>query len=339
MTKTVLLTGVSGFIAKHIARALLARGYLVLGSIRDISRADEVRAALAGDAHLDRLKFIELDLMSDAGWQNAMQGIDCIVHTASPFPMVMPKNHDDLIRPALEGTERVLRAAQAAGVKRVILTSSVVAMIYGHKGPDHVIGPDDWTDLSDPAVTAYATSKTQAERYAWDWADKYADAELTVINPGLVLGMPLDAAFGTSLKLIERLVEGRDPALPNIPLPLVDVADVADLHVRALETPASIARRFIAVERVVSLPQLAKHLKQRLPAQRITTRVAPKPLMGVISLFDPALRAIMPQIGREVRLSNEQTQRCFDFKFRSGLDAAEDSARYILSTSQSAVGE
>ncbi|MEL6798654.1 MAG: NAD-dependent epimerase/dehydratase family protein [Pseudomonadota bacterium] len=203
MPQTVLLTGVTGFIAKRIALDLLNAGHTVRGSLRSAARADEVRDALrphlTDPTALNRLSFVELDLNSDTGWDAALQGTDALMHTASPFPMAQPKDENDIIRPAVDGTLRALRAAQKAGVTRVILTSSVVAIEATDVGT-RPYTPDDWSDPTHPKSNAYYKSKTLAERAAWDFVANHPEMQLTTVNPALVLGTPMDANYGTSLE-------------------------------------------------------------------------------------------------------------------------------------------
>ncbi|NBO21181.1 MAG: NAD-dependent epimerase/dehydratase family protein, partial [Rhodobacteraceae bacterium] len=242
MTETVLLTGISGFIAKRIAFDLIMAGHSVVGSLRNPDRADEVRGALSQNgvdaAGLARLRFVTVDLNRDDGWAAAMAGVTAVIHTASPFPLSQPKNPDDVIRPAVDGTLRVLRAAAAAGVGRVILTSSLEAVMHGQKTA--AVTEADWTDLSAPTVSTYTRSKTLAERAAWEFVAAHPDMQLTVINPGMVLGTPMDRHTGSSISVIARILSGKDPAVPDISLPVSDLADVSAAHVAALGRPASV---------------------------------------------------------------------------------------------------
>lgn len=251
ITATVLLTGISGFIAKRIALDLLLSGDRVVGTLRTPGRADEVRASLCAhgvdDEGMARLSFVTADLTADAGWAEAMAGTDAVIHTASPFPLARPKDQDTLIRPAVDGTLRVLRAAEAAGVHRVILTSPIAAVMHGPaSGP---LTEADRSDLSAPTVDAYTRPKTLAKRAAWDFAAEHPDMRLTVINPGAVMGTPMGVHTGSSVSVVARFLNGKDPMVPNISLPVTDLADVSAAHIAALRQPQSVGQRYIVVDR------------------------------------------------------------------------------------------
>ncbi|MEM9436234.1 MAG: NAD-dependent epimerase/dehydratase family protein [Pseudomonadota bacterium] len=331
-TSTILLTGVTGFIAKRIAHDLLAQGYNVRGSLRSPNRAAEVRAALNVEETDTRLTFVELDLSSDTGWSEAMSGIDALIHTASPFPMAMPKDENDLIRPAVDGTLRALRAAQEAGVQRIILTSSVVAIMHADRPAGTLAGPDDWTDINHPTASAYVKSKTLAERAAWDFAKEHPQIALTAVNPGLVVGEPLDAHYGTSLNVIERILLGGDPAVPEIGFPIVDVADVSRLHVEALDLLDTAGKRIVAAGDYATMPEISRLLKSEFPDRKIATRIAPKLLLRLLGLFDPAIKMILPQVGFFTPMNNEETKALYGMEFTPMKEAVLASARYVLAT-------
>jgi dihydroflavonol-4-reductase len=330
MTETVLLTGVSGFIAKHVALRLLNAGHAVRGTLRRLDRADEVRAALAPHlaATAGELSFVQADLEQDAGWAEAMAGVTAVIHTASPFPISQPKDAATLIRPAVEGTERVLKAAAAAGVVRVVLTSSTVAVINDTK-PDSLQDEADWCDLHHPATTAYAKSKTLAERAAWEVA-KARGLKLTTINPGLVLGPPLDGHYGSSLGLVERVLKGRDPMLPGLGFPVVDVRDVAEMHLRALTRPDTAGKRYIAAAGSMAMVDMGRTLKAAYPVRRIPTREAPAFLMRLLALVDGDLRSILPKLGHLDRVSNARAVREMGIEFIAPKAALLASADWLV---------
>ena len=310
MPSIVLLTGASGYIAKHIALQLLQAGYHVRGTVRDLARGAEIRAALAPHvADLDaRLDFVQVDLTRDDGWTAALTGVDVLIHTASPFPITQPDNADDLIRPAVDGTLRALRAAHAAGVTRVIMTSSTAA-ISGSALPSGDVSYDEtnWTDPDDPTITAYTRSKTLAEMAAWKFiANEAPELRLTVINPGFVVGAPLDARYGSSVGVIARILRRKDPMLPNFGFAAVDVQDVAELHVRVIDQPATHGQRIMAVDRFIWFTEMAQAIKAAYPVRRIVTRVAPDFIVRLLARFDPAVRTIVPSLGRQDRMDNSR---------------------------------
>lgn len=326
----VLLTGVSGFIAKHIALKLLNAGYAVRGTLRRMDRADEVRAALAPylTEQAGDLSFVQADLESDAGWADAFGGVAALVHTASPFPGTQPKDAASVIRPAVEGTERVLKAAAAAGVTRVVLTSSTVAVLNETRF-DALQDEADWCDIHLPTTTPYARSKTLAERAAWEIA-RTRGLKLTTINPGLVFGPPLDARYGTSLALVERILKGRDPMMPPVGQPVVDVRDVAEMHLRALQRPETAGRRYIAASGSMAFVDMGRTLKAAYPTRRIPTREAPPVLMRLLALLDPSIRTILPKLGHLERVSNARAVKEMGMEFIAPKAALLASADWLV---------
>ncbi len=330
MAETVLLTGVSGFIAKHVALKLLNAGYNVRGTVRRLDRGEEVRAAVAPHltAGAGTLSFVQADLESDAGWGDAMADVSAVIHTASPFPIAQPKDADVLIRPAVDGTRRVLGAAATAGVKRIVLTSSTVAVVDDRKA-DRLQDESNWCNLSSPATTPYARSKTLAERAAWEIA-KDQGLQLTTINPGLVLGPPLDEHYGSSLGLVERLLKGKDPAVPDLGFGAVDVRDVAEMHLRALQRPETADKRFLAVAGTIGMLDMGATLKAAYPTRRIPTRKAPMFLLRLLAIFDAQVRAILPIIGQHVRVSNARAVSEMGMEFTAPKAALLASADWLV---------
>ena len=334
--KTVLVTGGSGFIAKHIIRLLLDEGYPVRASVRSSAREAEITAAM--QAHVkdpeslsSRLSFAELDLNKDAGWDAALAGCCALLHTASPFPMSEPASEDDLIRPAVDGTRRALAAAAEADVNRVVLTSSIAAIINKRLPSGRTrYDESDWTDLNAPTATAYVKSKTLAEKAAWSFAKDHPDMALTVINPALVLGPALDDKIGTSLKLIQRLLSGKDPMVPRVGFPVVDVRDVAAAHVRALQRPDSAGARFIAAERFLWIQEMANILRAEYPDRRIPNRLAPDVLMKLFALFDKSIRIITPSLGIEQHLDNAAASGVLGIEFIEARNAVKTAATAML---------
>lgn len=336
MTHTVFLTGASGYIAKHIAVALLSAGHSVVGSVRQIERSEEIRAAVLPHVNrnlgTDQLRFAAADLTQDAGWSEAMQGCDVVMHTASPFPLTQPKSESDLIQPAVEGTRRVLTAAQAASINRVVMTSSILAITEGTapaKGTPYT--ETDWTDSSARALTAYAKSKTLAERAAWAFVESEApDLALTAINPGFVLGPPLDSKFGTSIRVIERMLLGKDPMVPQIGFATVDVRDVALAHLRALERPESAGKRYVVSDRFLWFQEIAETLKAAHPDRKIATRVAPNWLLRAVALFDPKVKPVVPNLGQRREVSSARARDELGLNFRDARDSVSETAAFLV---------
>ena len=337
---TVLVTGGSGFIGGHCILQLLAAGHQVRTTVRNFKREGEVRATLnrAGAVSGDQLTFFAADLEKDAGWAEAVTGCEFVLHVASPFPAGVPKHEDDLIVPAREGTLRVLRAARDAGVKRVVLTSSFAAIGYGHKPQTRPFDETDWTDVDGGGVSAYAKSKTLAERAAWDFIAKEGGSlELSVINPVAVFSPVLGPDFATSILLLKRLMDGAVPGVPKLYFGVVDVRDVADLHIRAMTNPDANGGRFLAVAgNPVSILDIARLLKSRMgaAAKRVPTRQLPDWVVRIAALRDPAIKLILPELGKVKNVTNEKARRVLRWTPRSNdesiIAAAESLVRFGL---------
>lgn len=336
MSAPVLLTGTTGFIAKHIAVRLLDAGHSVRGTLRAPARADEVRAAvgpaLQDPAALERLSFVPLDLETDAGWDEAAAGCAAILHTASPFPIDLPKDGAVLERPAVQGTLRALRAAQAAGIGRVIVTSSIAAVMMGPRPPGkEVFDEEDWSDPDSPLCSVNDRSKTLAERAAWDFVRQTApQVGLTVLNPGFVLGPPLDRHFGSSMGLIVRFLRGKDPMVPAFALPVVDVRDVAEAHLRALERPSTAGERILLGGETLRFVEMTRVLKELSPERRIPTRQAPDLVVRLLALFDGEIRSALPMLGRFERVSNAKARRLLDLELRPPREAVRAAGEWLL---------
>jgi dihydroflavonol-4-reductase len=310
---TVLVTGGSGFLGGWCVAELLRRGHSVRTTVRDPSREGEVRSRVQnladgspGAGSDSRLSFVACDLRDDSGWEQAVDGCEHVLHVASPFPLAQPKDPDELIVPARDGTLRVLRAALAAGASRVVVTSSVAAVGGSAKGSGRPLDESDWTDLDDPSVTPYARSKTIAERAAWDLAGELGETtRLATVNPGAILGPVSGPDRSPSLEVVQRLLNGI-PGTPRIGFNLVDVRDVADLQIRAMTDPAAGGKRLLAVRSFEWMADIAKVLRDRLgeEAPKVPKRSVPDLMVRAMGLFDPAVRSVVGQLGREQEYSS-----------------------------------
>ncbi len=335
MTK-VLVTGGSGFIGAHIVLQLLEAGHHVRATIRSLQREPDVRAMLkeGGANPGDRLSFIAADLENDANWPEAVAGCDYVLHVASPFPEKLPKHEDELIVPARDGALRVLRASRDAGVQRVVLTSSFAAIGYGHQPQPTPFNETDWTDLTGEGLTPYVKSKTIAERAAWDFiAREGGNLELSVVNPVGVFGPVLGPDYSTSILVVQRMMDGAMPGCPRLYFGAVDVRDVAGLHILAMTHPAAKGERFLAVAGdFLSILDIAKILKKRMgaAAKRVPTRQLPDWLVRLAAFRDPAVKQILPELGKRKNATSEKARRILGWTPRSNEDAIVATAESLV---------
>ena len=333
-TKTVLVSGGSGFLGGWCVVELLRRGYAVRTTVRDLARESELRAAVATQIDAgERLTVLAADLLADDGWAEAVTGCDHVLHVASPFPPVQPKDPDELIVPAREGTLRVLRAALDAGVGRIVVTSSVAAISGSGKAVSgRPLDERDWSDPENMEMTPYARSKTIAELAAWELArERGATEKLTTVNPGAIVGPVLGAGRSYSLQAIERLLGGM-PGVPRIGFSFVDVRDVADLEIRAMTAPEASGERFVAVEDFMWMSEVAAVLRERLgeDAAKVPTRAVPNLLVRAMALFDPGVRSILGQLGRKTTISGEKARTQLGWSPRPLADTIAECAESLL---------
>lgn len=334
----VLVTGASGFIAGHVILQLLDKGYRVRGTLRSMDRADEVRAwltkARGGRDPNDALSFVATELTSDSGWAEAMAGVRYVQHIASPIPPGLPKHPDDLIVPAREGTLRVMRAAAAAQVERVVQTSSTAAVTYGHPDPDNMIFTEEnWTDPNHVDTVPYVQSKVIAERAAWDALPTLPrKLDWVAINPALVIGPVLDKDASASIALISKLLEGSVPGLPRLGWPLVDVRDLADLHIRAMTDPKAPGERFLGSGPFMWMGDVAAVLKRRLGdrARKVPTRKLPDWLVRIVGMFDPELKGQLFELGHKRRASSAKAESMLGWTQRPIEDSIVDTAESLF---------
>ena len=332
----VLVTGGTGFVGIHCILQLLEKGYRVRTTLRRLARKNEVLEMLErGGIHsFDHLEFIEADLTQDVNWDEAVRGCAYVLHIASPIYLAIPKHEEEMIRPAVDGAIRVLRAARNAGVKRVVMTSNFGAVGYSHKDTTRLITEESWTDPHEKGLSAYNRSKVLAERAAWDFMQREGgDLELSVINPMGIFGPSLGPELSSGFELLKKVLDGSLKRIPNITLGIVDVRDVADLHIRAMVSPAAKGQRFLALAGgILSLPEIALLLKDTLgdAAGKVSTKRMPDWVVRIAALFSPVAKNTVPLLGRYRSTSNEKAKTLLGWQPRSNEEA-------ILATAESLI--
>ena len=345
---TVLVTGAAGYIGKHVTLQLLNAGYAVRASMRNPSRLVELQNALVPHLHattaLQRLSVVSLDLTSDEGWNEAWQdggSVDVLLHLASPCPTEEPDDEQQVIGPAIEGALRAIKAAHAAGITRVIMTSSVAAVVNADLPPERKeYNESDWTDTETaPGISAYVKSKTLAERAVWEWQREQApEMQITTILPAFVLGAPLDDHYGPSVRKVHKLMFGakktqREDGLPHFGYSCVDVRDVALLHVRAMECPASIGKRVIAsAPCFLWFPEIAQLLHDAYPSLQIPTHVASNDVVRRKAMDDLSYKYIVANLDKRRILSNQQSRDILGMtEYRDPRQSFLETAELLLS--------
>jgi dihydroflavonol-4-reductase len=337
MNKKVLLTGISGYIGNHCAVELLKNGYSVRGSVRSLSKSKQVTDAIKKEVDpWDNLEFCELDLLSDVGWDDAIKGCEFLMHVASPFINIEPKDENEYIRPAVDGTIRALNAAKSAGIKRVVLTSSMVSML---ENADKSINVDaeSWTNVKAKNVSAYSKSKTLAERAAWEFISGQTDdkpMELSVVNPGPVFGPTLSGDLsGASMGMFKQMMVGKMPMMPQASINMSDVRDIAKIHVLALENEKADGKRFIVTtEEPIAFQDVAKILKSN-GYDKVSTKLAPNFLLKIMGYIDREAKSMRSFIGKTYNGDVSSTMEVFDwnpipFK-KTVLDTAKSIDSYL----------
>jgi len=332
----VLVTGGSGFIASHCILQLLESGYEVRTTVRSLEREGQVRAMLreGGREAGDRLSFVAADLEQDAGWAEAVEGSEYVLHVASPLPPSVPKHEDELVVPARQGTLRVLGAARDCGVRRVVLTSSFAAIGYGRRERQAPFTENDWSEINGEEMAPYQKSKTLAEWAAWEFLQREGGGlELAAVNPVGVFGPVLGPDYSASILIVERLMNGAMPGCPRLYFGVVDVRDVADLHLRAMTHPAAKGERFLAVAGdFLSIQGIARILKARMgaAARKVPTRELPNWVVRLAALADPTIKLILPELGKVKNATSEKAKRMLGWAPRSNEAAIVATAESLV---------
>ena len=336
----ILVTGGSGFVAGHIIIQLLEQGYHVRTTIRSMTRQAQVRQVLqdAGMARNAPLEFVTADLMQDAGWAEAVAGVDYVLHVASPVHIAGVKDDDEVITPAREGTLRVLRAARDAKVKRVVLTSALHAAGFGHGKIDRTFTENDWTPLDGPGVDAYGKSKVLAEKAAWDFIDNEGQRmELTTILPVAIMGPVMGDGISGANEIVQRSLDGRMPGYPNMFVPIVDVRDVAAAHIAAMTNPAAAGERFLVVsdKPAIAMKQIGAILKNTFgdDAKKVPTRTIPDFVVRLAALFNNEFKPIAADLNYSKKISGEKTARVLGVRPRDPEIAIKAAAESMLAKS------
>jgi len=341
---TVLVTGGSGFLGSRCVIDLLSAGFNVRITVRHASREAEARRMLqsAGVDAGDRLSSCVADLRSDANWLAAVAGCRYVLHVASPFPETVPKDENDIIGPARDGTIRVLRASREAGVRRVVVTSSFAAIGYGHEPQERPFDESSWTNLNSADVHPYIKSKTLAERAAWDFIAKEGGSlELSVVNPVGIFGPLLSLDTSTSIVIVQRLIDGMMPGCPKLRFGVVDVRDVSDLHLRAMQSPAAKNERFLAVAgNFLSIREMGQILRRHLgnAARKVPSFEVPNWLVRIAALRIPAAKQILPELGKAKNATSDKAKHCLGWQPRSSEEALVATGESLLQLRQRKVG-
>jgi len=333
----VLVTGATGFIAGHVIHQLAEAGHEVTGTARSASKANALNKTLSAYAGKPiRIDIRAADLFSDAGWSAAVAGMDYVQHIASPLPANLPKDHDELITPARDGAIRVLTAAKKAGVKRVVMTSSMAAVAYGWGDMrPKLLTEEHWSNSANLADnTAYTRSKTIAERAAWDYVNGEGKGlELTTINPAAVLGPVMSGDFSASVEILTQLLSGKLPGTPRVGFGIVDVRDVAAAHVLAMTNPAAAGERFLVSDKFMWFSEVANTLRGKLPPaydKKLPKGELPGWALKLMANINPAVKQVIPELNRERQVSNEKAKRILGWQPRTAEEAILSGAKSLI---------
>ena len=335
MKDKVLLTGISGWIAKHTAIELLNKGYEVLGTVRNKDLIDQTKETIKKHAPIEKLSFIELDLLKDDGWDEAAKGCKYIFHVASPFPMKVSRDREFLLPVAVDGTLRVLNAGINAGVEQIIKTSSIVAMFRKpNRSNPYTFGENDWTDENwIEGVNDYFLSKTKAEKAAWELMEsKGLKSKLTTINPGGVFGDALDKKGGTSIEYVRQFLKGKFPGAPKFAVLISDVKDIAKAHVACIGNNKVGGRRLIVGKEVKKLVELSQLMAEAMPeyAKKLPKKELPNFMVKLISYIDSSAKMMIPDLGILMQTDTSYAEELLGFKFKPAKDCITENAKSVV---------
>ena len=303
--------------------------------MRTLSREAEVRETIGKHVEINgRLEIVSADLTQDAGWEKAVQGCESVLHVASPFPLFEPKHEDELIVPAVQGTQRVLHAAHDAKIKRVVTVSSVAAVSAGHNGENRTFDENDWSIIENN-IGAYSKSKTLAERAAWDFingAENTNAMEMVAINPPLILGPILNKDFPTSAEMIRTFMLGQVPGVARLKMGFVDVRDVASALILAMTTPEAAGNRFIVPTATVWIKEMVDTLHKSYAGRgyKIPTTQFPVFFVRILALFDKKIALLAPELNWDYELSNEKSRRMLKWSPRPAEEAILSMAESLI---------
>lgn len=334
MAGKVLVTGGTGYIAGEIIKQLLAKGWNVNTTIRNKAKSEEGLCARFGNPPAESFKVFEADLMSDDGWAEANDGCTHVCHVASPIAASTPKDENDMIVPAREGTLRALRFAKAAGVTRFVQTSSMAAVAYGRSEKEYTVDESDWTDITHPDVYPYVKSKTIAERAARDWVEAEGEGmEFVSVNPSMVLG-PVDSGdYSASVEAVKQLLDGSMPMAPDLGFAVVDTRDVAELHVKCLEEPGLAGERFLAAGKFMKMIEVGEALRAGMPAvqtRKVPTKIMPNWMVSVLSLFNAGVRSIKSELGKSRHVDGSHAEKRLGWTTRPEEESIVDCGKSLI---------
>lgn len=335
MADLILVTGASGFVGKWCVVKLLEKGYRVRGTIRTEAKARQVRetvTSVAGAEPASRLDLVTADILDDRGWPEATAGVSAVMHVATVIRGDEPRDQNLVIRPAVEGTARVLKFAHEAGISRVIMTSSIATVGYGHGQTSGTRTYDEtyFTNLDNMRWKwAYCVGKTKAEQAAWAYA-KANGMGLTTIHPGAIIGPALDEDASISVGMVSGLLQNATPALPSNGFSIIDVRDVADMHVAALAHPESIGERYLSTAEYMPFPKVAQIIQELYPDRKIVNRSAPDWAIRLVAMFGGPARQIINDIGNVKIFDGSKGEALMGHKYIPARQTISDTAESVI---------